>query len=160
MKKRVFILLGLCILMLVACENKSVKLTGDEAIAKEYVEKQGYKITSYNGVVESYTLDKSMIYGGLKTIKYQQIWGVQKVEPEDYFGEEITTYGFTVKNHPLKSRGVNVYVMMAEGEVIGGYSFPDKDMVGAFYSIDGKTLEEISGLSFEQWSEMWSEKYK
>lgn len=97
-------------------------------------------------------------------IPYQQAWGVQKIEPDKFFGKEITIYGFTVRNHPLEtiyedSKGVNVYIMLSEDTVIGGYSYPNADIVGSYYSIDGKTLEQVTGLSFQQWSEEWKKKY-
>ncbi|MDR3682070.1 MAG: hypothetical protein P4L41_19015 [Flavipsychrobacter sp.] len=83
-----------------------------------------------------------------------------------YFGKEITVYEFTVKNHPLEkifkdSKGTNVFIMLSEGKVIGGYSFPNADelLVGSVYSLDGKTLEEVTGLNYLQWSENWKNKY-
>ena len=75
------------------------------------------------------------------------------------------TYGFTVDNHPLQKRdsngrnGVNLYIMITDGKVIGGYSYPDGDVNGAYSSLEGKTLEEVTGLSFQQWSEEWKKKY-
>jgi hypothetical protein len=92
------------------------------------------------------------------------MWSVQKVEPDKYFGKEITIYGFTVKNHPLEknckeAHGANVYIMFLEGKIIGGFSYPNADVDGAYSSIDGKTLEEVTGLSFQQWSENWKNKY-
>jgi hypothetical protein len=89
---------------------------------------------------------------------------VQKLEPDIYFGKEIIVYGFTVKNHPLEnvytqSNGTNIYIMLSEGQVIGGYSFPNAEICGALYSLDGKTLEEVTGLSFQQWQKNWKAKY-
>lgn len=34
----------------------------------------------------------------------------------------------------------------------GGDSYPNADVVGAFSSIDGKTLEEVTGLSYSNLS--------
>ena len=34
---------------------------------------------------------------------------------------------------------------------LGGYSYPNADVVGAYSSLDGKTLEEVTGLSYQQW---------
>jgi hypothetical protein len=49
--------------------------------------------------------------------------------------------------------------MMTEGDVIGGYSYPDADVSGAYSSIDGKTLEEVTGLGYREWREKWEKKY-
>ena len=161
MKKIFVIFMGLLIIF-VGCSKKA---TSNENIAKEYVEDKGYKITESKGEIDRYTLEKSKLYGGLEASQYQQAWGVQTIDPDIYLGKEIIIYGFTVKNHPLQERdknaenGVNVYVMLSDEEVIGGYSYPDADVVGGFSSFDGKSLEEVTGLSFQQWSENWKEKY-
>lgn len=154
------ILIGLMLLILVGCSNDTL---GDEKIAEQYVMAQDYKITSYKGEVYSYTLDKSKLFGNTESIPIQQAWGVQKVEPDKYIEKEVTIYAFTVTNHPLEKiykAKSNVYIMLSEGKVIGGYSFPDVDgMVGGYYSLDGKTLEEVTGLNYKEWSDNWKKKY-
>lgn|GEM_PF-458286 len=161
LKKLLCIVIGLIFLISVGCSNG---VTGDEKTAEDYVKSQGYEITSRIGEVDKYTLEKSGLYGGTDTRQYQQAWGVQKEEPDKYFTKEIIVYGFTVKNHPLEkvykqSNGTNIFIMLSESKVIGGYSFPNADLLGALYSLDGKTLEEVNGLSFQQWRKNWKEKY-
>jgi hypothetical protein len=162
MRKLLLALIGLILFTFVGC---TVKVTGDEKTAEDYVKSKGYEITARKAEVQKYTLEKSKLYGATETIPYQQAWGVQTVEPDKYFGKEIIIYEFTVKNHPLQERdknaknGVNVFIMLAEGKVIGGYSYPNAIVRGGCSSIDGKTLEEVTGLSFQQWSEKWKKKY-
>lgn len=134
-----------------------------ELMAKKYIISKGYTIVSNKGETDRYILNKSMIYGSAKASLYGSIWGLQSNEPDKYFGKEIGVYGFTVKNHPLeKIYGVksSVYIMICEGKVIGGFSCPSDDIVASNYSLDGKTLEEVSGISYEQWSSEWEAKYK
>lgn len=172
MKKIIFVVIGLIIFTFIGyieiikdyekIPNKNI--VGDEKTAEEYVKSHGYEITKYKGEIDKYTLEKGMLYGRTENIPYQQSWGVQKVEPEKYFGKQITIFGFTVKNHPLEkthkdSKGANVYIMISEGNIIGGYSYPNDQSVGAYDSIDGKTLEEVNGLSYKQWCEDWKKKY-
>jgi hypothetical protein len=67
-----------------------------------------------------------------------------------------------VKNHPLEkiyNVNTNVYALVSDGQVIGGTSFPDGDFVGGCYSLDGKTLEEVTGLSYQEWCSEWAKKY-
>lgn len=161
MKKVILAVIAMFIMLLTSCGKSA---TGDEKKAEDYVKAKGYRITSRDGQVRKYTLEKSRLYKGTKNISYQQIWGVQKVEPDKYFGKEIIVYGFIVKNHPLEkipkqSRDTRLYIMLSESEVIGGYSYPNADVSGAFYSVDGKTLEEVTGLSFKEWQESWKKKY-
>ncbi len=152
------------IITLTAC-GKSEKTSWEEKTAEDYVKSFGYTITAQNGEIVKYTLEKNMLYGNMETIPYQQAWGVQKVIADQYFGKEITVYGFTVKNHPLQERdknakdGVNLYIMLTEGKVIGGYSFPNAEVDGGYYSLDGKTLDEVTGISYQQWRENWKKKY-
>nr|WP_150959475.1 DUF4830 domain-containing protein [Aneurinibacillus sp. XH2] len=156
MKLKYYCYFTLILLLFVSCSRESMP-NGDEKKAEDYLRGQGYKIAARKGELEKYTLEKSQ----LENIPYQQAWGVQKAEPDQYFGKEITVYGFTVKNHPLNKfwGTTNVYVMLAEGQVIGGYSFPNAEMTGTYYSIDGQTLEEVTGLSFSEWRKLWKEKY-
>lgn len=143
----------------------SKKVTGDEKKAEDYVKDQGYKITARKGEVQKYTLERNKLYGATETIPYQQMWAVQKEKPDKYFGKEVTIYCFTVKNHPLQKKdsnaknGVNVYIMLTDSKVIGGYSYPNANAVGAYSSLDGRTLEEVTGLSFQQWGEEWKKRY-
>lgn len=63
------------------------------------------------------------------------------MEPSEYFGKQITIYGLTVKNHPLEKKykvETNVYIMISEGKVIGGYSIPNNGYTGGVYSVDRK----------------------
>lgn len=153
------VIVGLVFLILTGCGKEA---TGDEKAAEQYVEEQGYKITSRKGEIHKYDLDKSKLYGSTESLPYQQIWSVQNLEPDKYFGKEITIYSFTVNNHPLKNIfkvETNVYIMLCEGNVIGGYSFPDAEMNGGVYSLNGKTLEEVTGMTFKEWTENWKKKY-
>ncbi|MDQ0192302.1 hypothetical protein [Paenibacillus wynnii] len=154
------ILISLFALIFVGCGRQ---VAGDEKIARQYVEEQGYDVDFQLGEVYSYTLDKSKLFGSTESLPFQQAWGVQQAEPDLYFGKKVIIYGFTVSDHPLDEiyhAKTNVYVMLSEGKVIGGYSFPDVEgMAGSYYSVDGKTLEEVTGLSYSEWSEKWGKKY-
>jgi hypothetical protein len=54
----------------------------------------------------------------------------------------------------------NVYVMTAEVKVIGGYCFPNiEGLMGSVYSLEGKTMEEVTGLTLNEFSESWKRKH-
>ncbi|WP_127533693.1 hypothetical protein [Paenibacillus kobensis] len=159
--------------LLVGCSNeKQISLTADEEVAENYVKSKGYKIISYDGKSEPFTIDREM----MATSPYREIWSLQQVAPELYYGKSITTYSFIVSNSPLEKKyaslykkwdwGTSVNIMVTEGKVIGGTSAPfDKSgtsgvMAGGSYSIDGLTQEEITGLSYSEWFEEWNKKYR
>lgn len=155
-----FVIVLMFMIITTGCSNST---TGDEKIAVEFVQSHGYKITAQKGLIHEYILEKNKLWG-TENLPYIQAWSVQNVEPDKYFGKEITVYCFTVTNHPLEKiykqvQGVNVYVMLSEENVIGGYSYPNAKFVGAFSSLEGKTLGEVTGLTFKEWSESWKKKY-
>jgi len=45
--------------------------------------------------------------------------------------------------------------MVCENKAIGGYSLPDEDLIGGVYSLEGKTLEEVTGLNYQDWLKKW-----
>ncbi|MGF7030732.1 hypothetical protein J2T17_001638 [Paenibacillus mucilaginosus] len=67
-----------------------------------------------------------------------------------------------MRDHPLERiYGLKtcVYLMINGGKVIGGYAFPaGEGMAGAYYTLDGKTLEEVTGWTYPEWSERWEAK--
>ena len=161
MKRVILAVIAMFIMFLTGCSKNAA---GDEKKAADYAKAKGYRITSRDGKMRKYTLEKSKLCGATGTIPCQQVWAVQKVKPDKYLGKEIIIYGFTVKNHPLERitkqrRNTRLYIMLSEGEVIGGYSYPNSDVSGSFYSVDGKTLEEVTGLTFKEWQESWKKKY-
>lgn len=164
MRKLTVFLIAAVLFVSVGCGGN---ITSDEKTAKRFVKSQGYDITDCKGEIYRYTLEKNLlVQEGSAAIPYQQMWGVQTVDPEAYFGKEITIYCFTVSNHPLEAlnttyKSTNVYIMLAENQVIGGYSYPNTDefLVGGLYSLDGKTLERVTGQSYIQWLKNWNEKY-
>lgn len=160
MKKLLCLVLGLLFLIITGCSNSS-STGNDEGTAVKYIKTQGYEIITKNGDIPKYTLEKSK----LQTSQYLnicQIWGVQKTDPDKYLGKEISTYSFTVDKHPLEKIykvKTNVFIMFSDGKIVGGYSFPNEKLYGSVYSLDGKTLEEVTGVSYPQWVENWEKKY-
>ena len=168
MKKIFLIAISLIIVFLLGCSQKLIDKnipSDNEKVAEEFIKSKGYEIIEFKDKLAEYTLEKSKIVGGIEAIPYQQIWGVQQLEPDIYFGKEIETYEFIVKNHPLEKNdenvdnGVKLYIMISDNKVIGGYSYPNADVTGSFSSLEGKTIEEVTGLTFQEWLEKWENKY-
>ncbi|MDF9839072.1 MULTISPECIES: hypothetical protein [unclassified Paenibacillus] len=162
------LLLSLVLLTMAGCGNKDNPGEGktDEQIAADYVQTLGYTIVAHEGEPTKYTLEQKM----LENLDYMQLWGVQKQEPDAYFGKEIVTYPFIVKDHPLEQQyspddyRISVSVMIVDSKVIGGISGPlskvkNLVMAGGAYSIEGKTLKQIKGMDYPEWLEHWKKTY-
>lgn len=161
MWKRIGIIM--CALMLAACSNESEqsepKLGADAKVAQAYLEEQGYEIVSYKGNGTS-----SFEKADLLELPTRSTWEVQTTPPDDYIGRDIQQEHFIVRDHALDEVAdlgqTNVTVMMVDGEIIGGTSFPDstEPLMGASYSLDGKTAEELHP-DYMEWRNEWEAKY-
>lgn len=164
------LLFGAIIFVISGCNSDSSEsLPCYEDKAASHVKSKGYRIHSSLGVTNTYTLDSQK----LTQKPYMDIWSVQETEPDPYLGKTITTCGFVVSNHPLEEKYADidqendyefhVHIMLAEGRVIGGTTVPVRKngatLFGGVYSLDGKTLEEITGLDYKRWLEEWEKKY-
>ncbi|WP_054025811.1 DUF4830 domain-containing protein [Bacillus sp. FJAT-28004] len=139
----------------IGCSEQSHAPT-EQAVSQSYLEKKGYQVVEKGGQVSSYELTEKK----LSVLPYMMYWGLQSVDPSDYVGKTIHIQKFIVTNHPLLEENVDVYVYLADGQPIGGTSFPNGDISdGGYWSIDGKTLEEVQGKSFQDWREVWAKKY-
>ncbi|MEK3683652.1 hypothetical protein [Paenibacillus sp. FSL R10-2736] len=171
MKKTVFIMMGIILLLFTACNKKdSNRIQDDERAAAEYVNSLGYKIIVNEGETSRYTLSREMF----SDLSYMKLWAVQQTEPESYLGKETVTYDFIVSGHPLEKKFASIYkqnnydtsvmVMFADGKVIGGGSTPKSKnklivMTGGYYALNGDSLEEVTNMSYSEWLEEWKQKY-
>ncbi len=137
----------LLLVFLIGCNERN-ELPKEQSVSQSYVESKGYQIVSYEGRVESYELTKQKIV----SLPYMMYWGLQLVDPSKYFDKTINVEKFIVKNHPLSKGKVDVYVYEVDGQPIGGTSYPNGDRsYGGYWSLDGKTLEELQPKSFQDW---------
>lgn len=142
--KRALLLLGIVVVLLSGCQSE--KITANGLTVKKYLEKIGYKVQAYKGEYH-YTLNEQKLnVPGIK-----QVWEVQKTDPKQYLGKNIDVEFFVVTDHPLEKLGydqVHVSVLVVDGKVVGGTSFPydpEGGLGGHPYSLDGKTLEQLQG---------------
>ncbi|WP_157272718.1 hypothetical protein [Paenibacillus daejeonensis] len=163
------ILLSGIILIIASSCNTHPQIKGEEAAAVALLKSKGFTIHSSLGEVSSYQLEKDM----MTRPPYMNIWAVQDVAPEQYWGKKVTVYGYVVTNHPLEKIYASIYndqpyetqvsVLYVDGQAVGGTSSPVSKngaaSLGGPYSIDGQTLEEITGMTYKDWLAAWEEKY-
>ncbi|MWC27116.1 hypothetical protein GON22_03245 [Paenibacillus sp. MMS18-CY102] len=145
----------LLLVFVMGCTTKN-EMPSEQAVLRTYLEDKGYQSISYEGIAESYELTKQKIV----TLPYMMYWGMQPEDPSKYFGKTITVKKFIVKNHPLSQGEVDVYVYVVDGQPIGGTSYPHgSKMYGGYWSIEGKTLEELQPKPFQVWRQDWVNRY-
>ncbi|MDQ0061454.1 hypothetical protein [Paenibacillus harenae] len=141
--------------LLVACSGRN-ELPIERSTAIAYIEEKGYKVISYEGQSSSYELTKEKLI----RLPYMMYWGLMPFDPADYIGKTVNIEKFIVTNHPLAKGKVDVYVYEVNSVPIGGTSFPHGDKSdGGYWSLEGKTLEELQPKSFQDWREEWVNKY-
>ncbi|MCQ6563847.1 hypothetical protein [Paenibacillus mendelii] len=136
--------------------NERNEIPKEQSVLQSYLESKGYQVISYEGRGYRYELTKQKII----ELPYMMYWGLQSVDPSDYFGKTINIEQFIVTNHPLSEGEVDVAVFEVEGQPIGGTSQPHGDpSYGGYWSLDGHTLEELQPKSFQEWRKEWVVKY-
>lgn len=141
--------------------------TYGSALAERHLTEYGYRILSYEGTAMTYVLTRER----LLHMPYNLYWGLQQEDPTPYIGEKVAIEKFIIRNHPLDtwgSGGVNskgrteAYVYIVGNRVVGGTSYPviDTFMAGGYWSLHGRTLEELTGVPFQEWRERWDETYR
>ncbi|MDR5660036.1 hypothetical protein RH915_11095 [Serpentinicella sp. ANB-PHB4] len=167
MRRSIFVICFIVTSILITGCNTSSNSDAIEDITisekiSNYLLDKGYNIVLEEGKTEEYVLEKELLLPEAIG-PYAKIWMIQEIEPSDYFNKTIEEYKFIVKNHPLdhdeyiKNETTSVTVMVCEGKIIGGYSLHVSDdiLLGGFYSLEGKTLEEITGMNYTEWSDRW-----
>ncbi|HSP48141.1 MAG TPA: hypothetical protein VLN47_08715 [Clostridiaceae bacterium] len=157
------LILGLVLFIGTGCTSA---VRGDEKTAQAHVEDRGYYVRENLGEVEAYLLEEGLLDGGEDNLVIERMWSVQDRDPREYLGKRISVYGFVVKNHLLQQtfrspQKILVFVMLSEGVVIGGYSYPDAEQNEAFYAFDGSSSTRIlrDRYVFEGGSETWEVEY-
>jgi hypothetical protein len=148
-----------CILLIVVVLTilSGCNHNNDDAVT-QYLKNKGYQVVSTKGQVETYVLTKQK----LLEMPYMIYWGLQSVDPSAYISKTITVKKYIVKNHPLSNDRVDVIVFIADGQPIGGVSNRHNDKVAeiGYYSLEGKTLEEVQKKSLQEWQADWKAKFK
>jgi hypothetical protein len=163
--------LGLLVCMtlfLIGCSTNSQvesQMTPVESTISQELQHTGYQVIEAKGKTEEYQLTKEQ----LSKLPYSIYWGLQAVDPTPYIGKTVQVYKFIVTHHPLdnwtsgtvKAKGQSeVYVFYVDNKIVGGTSHPvvDEQLQGGYWSLDGKTLEEVHGKGYQTWRKEWMEK--
>ncbi|MBU3136224.1 hypothetical protein KPL39_08060 [Clostridium gasigenes] len=151
MKKLLSLVMCILIIGAVSCSRSKelLKKKVSTEVTKEigdFIEFMNYGYFDESEFVEKYTLTDRK----LKDLPYSQIWDLQRASANDFMNEDIEVYKILVKNHRLsnlpgnKLNETEVFIMISDGHIMGGYSIPKLDTVGSVYSIDGWDNDELT----------------
>lgn len=152
-------------------EGNLETLNENNKMAKTFLEDQGYSVLEYIG--------SSQIYYHRGTISFNDIKKLALIDLnyENLLDKPLTVEGYLVTNHPLDSslkriyetlksgltyrfkviypNMTRVYIVKYDDEVLGGYSLVCHQgmlLLGSqVYTLDGKTIEEKSELTYDEW---------
>ncbi|GIP23493.1 hypothetical protein [Paenibacillus sp. J22TS3] len=133
-----------------------------------YLADWGYAVKDRLGNDYKYKLSRKQ----LAQQPQMMIWGLQKADPAEYVGNEVIIRRYIVsspeqeRKFQLKSgEMLTAALLIVRDKIVGGYiaaesqGESDKPTGNALYSLDGRTLEEVSGQDFSGWRENWLTKY-
>lgn len=146
-------------------------LNENNKMAKMFLEDKGYNVLEYIG--------SSQIYYHRGTVSFNDIKKLALIDLnyESLLDKPLTVEGYLVTNHPLDSsikriyetiksgltyrfkviypNMTRVYIVKCEDQVLGGYSLVCHQgmmLLGSqVYTLDGKTIEEKSKLTYDEW---------
>jgi len=152
-------------------EGNQETLNENNKMAKVFLEEKGYNVLEYIG--------SSQIYYHRGTVSFNDIKKLALIDLnyENLLDKPLTVEGYLVTNHPLDSsikrlyetiksgltyqfkviypNMTRVYIVKCEDQVLGGYSLVCHQgmmLLGSqVYTIDGKTIEEKSDLTYDEW---------
>lgn len=161
MKKMKAFMLLMIVLLIAGCAQDTWK-----SIFTEKLEGMGYTVVEHEVDTTSRVIrSKDEEY---RDIHLALFWEVQEFDLSKYEGKTINYHIYRVKNHPVDlttelAESTELYLGVIDGEYVGGYSIPYKKgetFLGGFSSIEGKSLEELTGLTYPEWFQKWSETYE
>ncbi|MBU9713586.1 hypothetical protein [Evansella tamaricis] len=142
MKVLVSLILSFLILYTGAMSLRSLHLNSlseSSQAAAQFLEEEGFNVMYHSGHYGPYFFDSLSIMED----PHLNVWEVQTVNPEPYFGMELHNEFFKVNRHPLSSffglGPTSVVVMMSGNDIITAYSIKR----GMIYSLYGETREEV-----------------
>ncbi|MEC0246523.1 hypothetical protein P4H65_12065 [Paenibacillus chitinolyticus] len=146
-------------------DNKNTSLV--EGKINNYLQNKGYKVLAADGKVEEYEISKQK----LTQMPYMIYWGLQERDPIVYIDKKVEIYKYVVNNHPLDTynppgtksqRKTELFIYVIDGEIVGGTSYPkiEPEQDGGYWSLEGKTIEEVQKKDYETWRQEWLNKYK
>lgn len=117
--------------------------TNDKIVS--FVEFLKFKVIDEVKLEEKYLFKKEL----LDNDEYKTIWDLQRALADDYVDKNIEVYKTTINNDKInyknnnKSAETELYIMLSDGNIFGGYSIAEIKGEKKHFTLDGLDLDEF-----------------
>lgn len=161
MRKILLTIVAITMLALVGCKQQTL-----ESKLRDEIKEMGYEIIEYKD--EVFTLEIRSKEEEYKDISRAKFWEMQEFDISNYEGKTIDYHIFRVAGHPIEksvdnAESTEIRLGVIDDVIVGGFSSPYKKgeiFLGGIATIDGRSLEQLTDMTYLEWFNSWSDKYE
>ncbi|WP_313121075.1 hypothetical protein [Proteiniclasticum ruminis] len=162
MKKLLFFsVAAITMFIVVGCNQQTL-----ESKLRDEIKEMGYEIIEYEDEVFPFEIrSKEEEY---KDISRAIFWEIQEFDISNYEGKTIDYHIFRVAGHPIEksvnnAESTEIRLGVIDDVIVGGFSSPYKKgetYLGGPATIDGRSLEQLTDMTYIEWFNSWRDKYE
>ena len=161
MRRILLAIVALTMFIMAGCSQKNL-----ESKLRDEIKEMGYGIIEYDE--EVFTFEIKSKKDEYKNISRAIFWEIQEFDISNYEGKTIEYHIFRVSGHPVEksvnnAESTEIRLGVIDDVIVGGFSSPYKKgetYLGGPATIDGRSLEQLTDMTYEEWFNSWSEKYE
>ncbi len=161
MRKILLTIVAITMLILVGCNQQTL-----ESKLRDEIKKMDYEVIEYED--EVFTLEIKSKEEEYKDISRAKFWEMQEFDISNYEGKTIDYHIFRVAGHPIEksvdnAESAEIRLGVIDDVIVGGFSSPYKKgeiFLGGIATIDGRSLEQLTDMTYLEWFKFWSDKYE
>lgn len=161
MRKILLTIVAITMLILVGCNQQTL-----ESKLRDEIKKMDYEVIEYED--EVFTLEIKSKEEEYKAISRAKFWEMQEFDISNYEGKTIDYHIFRVAGHPIEksvdnAESTEIRLGVIDDVIVGGFSSPYKKgeiFLGGIATIDGRSLEQLTDMTYLEWFKSWSDKYE
>lgn len=161
MRKILLTIVAITMLILVGCNQQTL-----ESKLRDEIKKMDYEVIEYED--EVFTLEIKSKEEEYKDISRAKFWEMQEFDISNYEGKTIDYHIFRVAGHPIEksvdnAESTEIRLGVIDDVIVGGFSSPYKKgevFLGGIATIDGRSLEQLTDMTYLEWFKSWSDKYE
>ena len=161
MRRILLAIVALTMFIMAGCSQKNL-----ESKLQDEIKEMGYGIIEYDE--EVFTFEIKSKKDEYKNISRAIFWEIQEFDISNYEGKTIEYHIFRVSGHPVEksvnnAESTEIRLGVIDDVIVGGFSSPYKKgetYLGGPATIDGRCLEQLTDMTYEEWFNSWSKKHE